>query len=77
MLADSMGWADPNRIDYYNYLYRRDNDGGSDIRLEMNQVAAMMTEMRKKEELSVEVLTKRRKICELLHIPAEQAVSGL
>lgn len=75
--ADPIGWADPDRIDYYNYLRRRQLAGSGAARLEIKQVAAMLQELRKKEDLSVKVLSKRRKLCELLFLSAEQAITGL
>lgn len=76
MAVAEPAWASANQVDYFNYLFRRDAAGGGESgRLTMDQVTEMYAELRKKGELTVEVLTSRRKICELLYLSAEQALS--
>ncbi len=68
-------WASANQVDYYNYLFRRDAAGGGEGgRLTMEQVTEMYAELRKKGELTVEVLTEKRHLCELLYLEASQAI---
>lgn len=76
MAVAEPAWASANQIDYFNYLARREMAGvGDQSRLTLEQVTQMYEELRTKEKLSVAVLTKRRKICELLYLSAEQALS--
>ncbi len=72
-----LDWPTREQTDYYNYLARRHLAGANHApRLKMQQVTESLASLNFKEELSVEVLTKKRKLCELLYLPPEQVVIG-
>lgn len=80
-MTENIGWADPDQVDYYNYLARRDSALGpafayddESSRLSFEETKALFMELRRKAKITPKLLQRRRKICEQLFFSAEMAV---